>query len=220
MFYVYQHLVPDTQQVFYVGKGSGKRAFSSKNRNVYWQRKVNKFGFKIDFVCKNVDEEFAYFVEKELIDVYKKRNVKLTNLTAGGIGGGSCSPTEETKRKLHVALVGKKKPDGFGEKIRKAQLGKKVSEATKLKLSQSHIGLNVGEKHPMFGKKHTKETREKISKIQIGRKRSKETNEKIIAHAIGSFWITNGKTSKRIKGHFVLPFGWKFGKLSSKGKKK
>ena len=119
-----------------------------------------------------------------------------------------------------MALVGKKKPDGFGEKIRKAQLGKKVSEATKLKLSQSHIGLNVGEKHPMFGKKHTKETREKISKIQIGRKRSKETNEKIIAHAIGSFWITNGKASKRIKGHFVLPFGWKFGKLSSKGKKK
>jgi hypothetical protein len=220
MFYVYQHLIPNTKQVFYVGKGSGKRAFFSKGRNLYWQRKANKFGFEVDFVCKNVDEEFAYFVEQELVDVYKKRNIKLTNLTAGGDGGGSCIPTEETKRKLHLALVGRKKPNGFGEKISKAHLGKKVSEETRLKLSQSHIGLNAGKKHPMFGKKHTKETREKISKVQIGRKRSKETNEKIIAYATGSFWITNGKTSKRIKGHFVLPFGWRFGKLSSKGKKR
>ena len=52
---------------------------------------------------------------------------------------------------------------------------KKLSEETKKKISEA----SKGEKHPMYGKHHTEETRQKISKSNKGRKRSEETKNKI-----------------------------------------
>ena len=219
MFYVYQHSIPNTQRVFYVGKGSGKRAFSNKDRNTHWKNIVNKYGFTVDFVCSNLDEELAFFAEQELIDVYKKRGLQLANMTAGGDGGGSCVVSEETKQKLSVALKGRKKPEGFSEKLKQRMIGKKATEETKKRLRESHFGVNLGEKHGMFGKFHTQEARQKMSASKVGKKRSVEVVENLKKLMTGCFWITNGTTSKRIKGDFVLPYGWKFGKRSSKGAK-
>ena len=57
-------------------------------------------------------------------------------------------------------------------------LGKKHSEETKLKMSLSHKGM----KHPLFGKKHTLETRIKMKlnhKGMLGRKQSEEMKNKV-----------------------------------------
>jgi hypothetical protein len=40
MFYVYEHIRPDTNKVFYVGKGSGYRSGITQHRNNYWKNIV------------------------------------------------------------------------------------------------------------------------------------------------------------------------------------
>ena len=62
---------------------------------------------------------------------------------------------------------------------------KKLTEKTRKKISESrkkylreHPEANRGETHPMFGKKHSKETREKMSKSRIGKHPTEETRKK------------------------------------------
>jgi len=56
-------------------------------------------------------------------------------------------------------------------------LGKKLTNEHKLKISQNHHDVS-GEKNPMFGKKHTKLSKEKMSINREGIKHSKSTIEK------------------------------------------
>jgi hypothetical protein len=50
--------------------------------------------------------------------------------------------------------------------------GRKASEETRHKLSESHKGIQSGENHPMWGKKHSEKTRQKMQKshspLQVG----------------------------------------------------
>ena len=86
MFYVYEHIRNDTNAIFYVGKGKKERAYRVNDRNEYWKNIVNKTGYTVRFVVKDVDEELAYLVEEERIDQLKRLGIKLTNLTLGGEG--------------------------------------------------------------------------------------------------------------------------------------
>jgi len=62
----------------------------------------------------------------------------------------------------------------------------KCSEKTKKKISESHKGLLVGKKHPMYGKYHTEESKKKMSLAKkgksgnmLGKHHSEETKRKI-----------------------------------------
>ena len=59
IFYVYEHVRNDTGQVFYVGKGSGRRAYYSSGRNKHWHRIVNKHGFSVTILAREICEELA-----------------------------------------------------------------------------------------------------------------------------------------------------------------
>lgn len=48
----------------------------------------------------------------------------------------------------------------FKEKISKAHKGKQVSQETRLKLSQVNKGKHLGEKNQMYGRHHSKKTKE------------------------------------------------------------
>ena len=89
MFYVYEHIRNDTNAIFYVGKGKNERAYRVNNRNEYWKNIVNKTGYTVRFVVKDVDEELAYLVEEERIDQLKRLGIKLANINVGGAGVGS-----------------------------------------------------------------------------------------------------------------------------------
>lgn len=66
--------------------------------------------------------------------------------------------SKETKQKLRNLKLGKKTSDQTKEKIRKIRLGSKMSKESSIKKRESMLG----EKNHFFGKKHTKETIEKI----------------------------------------------------------
>lgn len=66
-------------------------------------------------------------------------------------------------------------------------IGKKHSEETKKKMSQSRSGSL----HPMYGKIHSKESRQKMSDAAKARSRRPTT--------LGRIWINNGKISKSVK---------------------
>lgn len=53
------------------------------------------------------------------------------------------------------------------------------SEESKKKMSESHIGLFVGEKHPMYGKKHSEESKNKISESSLSTWADSDFNEKM-----------------------------------------
>lgn len=86
---------------------------------------------------------------------------------------------EETKKKVSKTMKGKPKTEETKKRMSEAQKGHPVSEATKKKLSEMNKGKYKGENNGMYGKKHSKEARKKLSLTHKGRR-----------------WFNNGKISK------------------------
>lgn len=85
-FYVYVHRRLDSGEPFYIGKGSGRRAWSSCSRNSWWTNIVNKHGFDVEIVVDKLNEKSAFDLEKKLILLFKKLNYNISNLSEGGEG--------------------------------------------------------------------------------------------------------------------------------------
>lgn len=152
IYYIYFHINPLKNEIFYVGKGKGNRAYYKKDRSDFWNKISNKYGYIVDIVEENLDEVEAF--EREIFYIKKigRRDLglgPLVNLTNGGEG---CHMVSELTR----------------EKLSKAQSGKKLSNEVKVK-----IGLKSKGRIP------TKETRDKMSKSQSGKKLSNTTIEKL-----------------------------------------
>lgn len=145
-YYVYFHINPITNTIFYIGKGKGKRAFTKNNRNKHWYNTVNKYrGFIVDIIESNLTEEEAFQIEKKYISKIGLNN--LTNMTLGGEGasGRKHIVSEETRKKLSEVSI-----------------GRKHSEETKKKMSKN----NKGENNPMYGKPST--NRKKVLNTETG----------------------------------------------------
>jgi hypothetical protein len=68
--YVYIHLNPDTNEVFYVGKGTGNRMTSHKSRNELWQEYVRslKSDFRSLKVKVGLTDSEALLLESQIIE--------------------------------------------------------------------------------------------------------------------------------------------------------
>lgn len=121
--------------------------------------------------------------------------------------------TEETKKKMSETakgkekpwLMGKKKSDEIREKIRQANIGRVLSKETRKKISENHHNVS-GENNPMYGKKHSEDTIEKIRQKQKNREKR--------------VWINDGKIENLILENNELPEGFNYGRISFKQKKK
>ncbi len=152
-FYVYVHRYasgPKQGEVFYVGKGHGKRAWSKSRSNPHWHNIVNKYGYTIDVLSRFHNEQCAFSFERALISFYGRGN--LCNLTDGGEGTSGFVQSEEAKKKMsgprpnaHQWLLGKNMPDWLKEKLRDAKLGKPQSEKHAEKSRIAKLGFKVSD---------------------------------------------------------------------------
>ena len=182
-FYVYEHWRLDRDECFYVGKGKGNRAYSTKDRNRHHKAicaKLSREGFamEIRMVATGLSEKEAFFLERDRIKFWRDAGVDLVNLTDGGEGISGYRMTEEAKQ--HLSKMNKGKPAAFK--------GRQHTEEAKAILSA---------KAKLRGPpKLTPETIEKIAQSHRGRKRSLETCLKISEAKKGKPNWAKGKPSK------------------------
>lgn len=88
--------------------------------------------------------------------------------------------TVETRDRISRALQGREVPQEIREKISKTRLKQptKITEETREKLREARQRREV---EPMQGKKHTEETKQKMSKAAKGVKKTEEHKQKISA---------------------------------------
>jgi len=177
-----------------------------------WLKKLIKNNFKPELII--VDEVLPnewQFWEIHYIEYFKFIGCSLTNSTIGGDQPPSTKGrphTEESRKKMSNNKKGKPIPwlnngKGITEKHKnniskslKGRLskkkgknyieiyGKEKSDIIRHRLSESHKGIYLGENHPMFGKKHSEET---LNKIKEKRKQQKVL--KIEQYDINGFLI-------------------------------
>lgn len=188
-FYTYIHTKPNTQDVFYVGKGSKNRAWDFVRRNQKWKNIFNKHGVKV-IICAHWDtNEEALEHEAFLVSCMKDLGFDLANLADGGAGPIGYKFTEEQRKAHSLALTGRTQSEQTKKKISEAQKGKprrKWSEEEKQKASiarkgkkgripseatRQKLSKNNGSKRP--------EVRAKISKTLQGRKPSDYVFQKL-----------------------------------------
>lgn len=117
-YYVYLHRKSSNNEVFYVGKGKGRRAWDTWGRNSHWQNTVSKHGFFVEIVAVDLQEWYAFELETELIDYYGREDLgygKLVNKVAGGSGvgyfPGTASLEERRKQSERMSGLGNPKAD-------------------------------------------------------------------------------------------------------------
>lgn len=212
---------------------------------------------KREIILDNLsDKETMNILETICIMDDKANNSKNVNGNLGGWitpkfsgwNNGFSSPfkgkhlTEEAKQKLskqrkgisYVERYGEeraleiKKKIGAASKGNQYMLGKKFSEETKLKQSESHKGKKHSEEwnkkvgDAQRGKKKSRESVEKMRKAKTGKSLSEEHKQNISKAQCGSSYWNNGTICKRFKKGEEPGEGWVRGRLDTawnKGKK-
>lgn len=146
-YYTYLHRT-SSGQVFYVGKGRGKRAFSRHSRNPWWVHVINKHGLRVEVVLSDVGEADALAHERFLVASFRVLGARLVNMTEGG--DSAPSKSIEVRAKISAALAGKPKAKRCRERTGSNHhaFGKPVADATKSKLSAALRGRFTGADHP------------------------------------------------------------------------
>jgi len=242
-FYVYVYLNPlkpgkfeyneyvFEYEPFYIGKGFGDRMFyhlKLKGRN-YLKNKIISDLLKNNLTpiiiklydnLTDVDSLVAEIAVIKTIGRIELNSGPLTNLTDGGDGSSGHIQSDATKNKRVESLKNSTfyetvRSDKFRESASKffkeyyshpdsikklsdlriedknPMYGKQHSEETKQKMSKSHSG----DKNHFFGKFHTDETKSKISKSRIGTK-----NKNIRSDAMNYLLIDSDGVEYEISG--------------------
>lgn len=156
-YYVYKHLKKGTEEVFYIGRGCGRRAYWKYDRNDFWKKIESKYGRDVVLVKENLSNDEANELEIELIKKYGRMNKGLGTLvnTDGGESTVGYIPTDETRMKISKAHKGRKHSDEWRENqrisLQGVNKGMKHTEETKEKMSKANkkcievINIKTGE---------------------------------------------------------------------------
>lgn len=108
-FYVYEHIRPDTGEVFYVGKGAGVRAYCiNRPENKHYQfivAKLARLGLDVAvrWVAEGLSELAAFELERSLIKKHGRSDLflgPLANQTDGGDGSQGAVVSAATRALL------------------------------------------------------------------------------------------------------------------------
>lgn len=162
-FYIYCHTAPNGKR--YIGQTCQEPEKRWNNGwgyvgQPYFKRAIDKYGwesFRHEILAVCHTKEMADLLETHLIAFFDTRNhSKGYNLTAGGGGWLGMTCSEETKRKISEANTGNTWDD---------ERKKTWSEAMS------------GSGNPMYGRHHSKETCERMSRDRKGKSISPELRE-------------------------------------------
>ena len=182
MAYVYKHIRPDTNEVFYIGIGVRKNRINShKSRNPLWKNIVNKYGMISEIIEDNLTWDDACSREQFWIKCYGRKNNNtgiLSNMTDGGDGLSGFKHSDESKLKTSNSLknnkewVDKMKSKEYRDKLSTSLMGHKgygkgIQRTDEVK---NKIRNNVfGEKNHFYGKTHSDELKKKMSEKNSGK---------------------------------------------------
>jgi len=185
-FYVYAYIRSKNSKTasagtpYYIGKGKGTRAFKKHS----FPLPINSH---VVFLETNLSEIGAFALERRYIKWWGRKDLGtgiLLNRTDGGDG-------------ISGAILGPRPPE-VKEKISKGNLGKKLSEETKLKISNSNKGKNLSPKSP--------ETKRKMSIAHTGKEKPSKLKGKTFFEIYGDdFEIQREKRSKSHIGKIYGP---------------
>lgn len=120
-FYVYIHRRKTDNKIYYVGKGSGSRAWNFSNRNKFWHNVHNKHGTLVEIVFDNLSEDESLQVEIDTILEFKYFGFNLVNQSSGG---ESPKFSAESKKKMSESRRGKPLSQKHKESLSKSQTGR------------------------------------------------------------------------------------------------
>ncbi len=154
----------------------------SEERACNFHNAIRKYGaeaFSWRTLCVCPDLESLYKTEQHYIALYNSIDSGY-NMTSGGI---NCKMSTEACKKMSEAEIGKKHTEETKQKIRLSKIGIKRSAETIKKISDNNAHYWLGKHHSqesidklkknhvgMLGKKHTLETRLKMSMAHKKRK--------------------------------------------------
>lgn len=181
-FYVYAWRRPDTGDIFYIGKGRGKRARSFNGRSDLFMRvvaKVRRLGLEpeITFIAKGLTESEAFSIEKRSILEYGRRDTgcgPLVNMTDGGDGASGLILTEDHKARIASSKIGKPRPEWLKERLRELKLGVPLSPGHRANISAAQVGS-----------KHSEEAKAKIGLAHKGKTLTADHIERMVAKLKG-----------------------------------
>lgn len=150
MFCVYMHICPNNKR--YIGITMkkpeyrwGKNGSRYREHNVHFWNAIQKYGWhNIEhiIVAKDLTKEEACDMEIELIRKYNTTDRKFGYNKSTGGECSSCGVhrvlSNETRRKISEAQMGKKLPREVVEKIIESRSGYRHSDETKSKISKAH----------------------------------------------------------------------------------
>lgn len=230
----------DASGIFYVGKGTDKRAHNFEPRNPHYANIVKKHKTILVGAIECSSEQVAFELEVGLIVLLKKHGVNLANKTDGGEGMSGYEWSQESRSKIsgdnHWS---RRNPEKVKHGEAHPNHGRITSEETKKKISAAISGEKhgmfgkgyklSGEKHPRFGKSCPENVKEATRIANTGRQawnkgvshigvpHSDEAKNKIRAAKLGRKFITNGIETKCLPASqaiLLLDLGWKYGKLN------
>jgi hypothetical protein len=144
-FYVYEHWRLDRDECFYVGKGSGRRAYDMSCRNQHHKAirsKLNRIGSaaEVRIVASGLSEEEAFKLEVERIEFWNAAGADLANRTYGG-EGVRYPKSPEHRKKLADATrnMSKKQRADIAEKQRNMSLEQRLKRAEKARMQHANM---------------------------------------------------------------------------------
>ena len=147
--YIYAWYYTNTNEIFYIGKGTGNRWKDVKtSRNDFFKsiikKHLNKGEVAVKKLYENLSEEYSLILERKLIKEYKLKGFCKANFHEGGCGGytGNYNNPERSRKiseaiksawkqpnsKMCSPMKGKKYGKWFGEKMSKILRGRKLTE--------------------------------------------------------------------------------------------
>lgn len=186
IFYVYLHRKATNNDVFYVGKGKGKRAWWFHGRSEQWNRTEKKHGVVVEIFSDCLSEQDAHSLEMELIKSIGRSN--LCNHTDGGEGMSGWHASEETRLKQSILRKGRKMSEEFREAVSIRFNGVKKTEEHNFKVSESLKGR-------VFSEEHRKNLSEAIKKRKFnpewGRKSGESRSKKVLCINTGDVFASS-----------------------------